>query len=213
MFTGIIREIGTVKSVKSSARALRLVIGLKAVASGLNTGDSIAVNGVCLTAVMSGRDKVEFDVMEETAKRSTIAMLKDGDMVNLERAVRTGEAFDGHFVQGHVDCVGKIIRAGNDAGGYSIEVEVPKIFEALYVEKGSVAIDGVSLTVGRSAANIFSVHIIPHTLKETTLGLKKPGDKVNVEFDIIGKYIAKASAPGRSSSNLTESFLKQNGFI
>ena len=189
MFTGIIKELGKIHRISGLGNMYKLSVEAKDIAGGLNIGDSVSVNGACLT--LTGKDKsiLEFDVMGETFKRTNISKLKIGESVNLEGALKAGDPFGGHFVTGHIDCVGRISqirRAGDD---YSIEVAFPVGYKKLVVEKGSIALDGISLTVGVVSNNSAIVHIIPHTLKVTTLGSKRSGDEVNIEFDIIGKYI------------------------
>jgi len=215
MFTGIIKEIGKINRVDKKDGTVSIVIGSREIVRALNIGDSVAVNGACLTAVNVTQSVIEFDVMEETARRSTIANLREGDTVNLEGSMKVDGVFGGHFVQGHVDCVGIIKNIGISESNFAMNVELPKGFEGLYVNKGSVTLDGVSLTIGKTGANSLEVYVIPHTLKATTLGSKKAGDKINVEFDIIGKYIAKArdAALNSTSSKVTEKFLEDSGFI
>lgn len=211
MFTGIIKEIGKIRNIRQNGNTLSLEITSNSVVGGICIGDSVAVNGVCLTVTGKDKSSLSFDVMAETVRRSTLAGLNNGDAVNLEGSIRADGAFGGHFVQGHVDCAGRVRHISKSAGTFSMEIEVPEGFDSLYVDKGSVALDGVSLTIGECGRNGFSVHIIPHTLKETTLGLKRAGDKINVEFDIIGKYAAKKSVS--PASKVDENFLKDKGFI
>ena len=189
MFTGIIKELGKVRRISGLGGVYKLSVEAKDVAGGLNIGDSVAVNGACLT--LTGKDKniLDFDVMGETFKRTNISMLKIGESVNLEGALRAGDPLGGHFVAGHIDCVGRIKQIKRAGDSYSIEVAFPGEYKKLVVEKGSIALDGISLTVGIVGNGSAAVHIIPHTLKVTTLGSKRPGDEVNIEFDIIGKYI------------------------
>ncbi len=211
MFTGIIKEIGSISRIEKKGGIISVTINAKDSARGLNVGDSVAINGACLTAVKVTQSAVTFDVMEETARRSTTAHLKEGDSVNLEGSMRADGTFGGHFVQGHIDCVGIINAIGRKDGNFSIKIGLPEGFENLYVDKGSIAIDGVSLTIGAAEENGVEVYVIPHTLKATTLGAKKAGDKVNVEFDVIGKYIARTEN-GRQRTEVTEKFLKDKGF-
>jgi riboflavin synthase len=159
----------------------------------------------------AGNGALSFDVMEETVRRTALAGLRPGDAVNLEGSLKAGGGIDGHFVLGHVDCVGTVetIRKADD--DFVMRLAIPAGFGHLVVEKGSVAVDGVSLTVGEAGDRAFSVYLIPHTLKETTLGSRKAGSSVNIEFDIIGKYIARLNAAGRHA--ITEDFLKSEGFI
>jgi riboflavin synthase len=151
-----------------------------------------------------------FDVMAETVRRTTLAGLRSKDKVNLENSIRIGGGMDGHFVLGHVDCVGTFKEAREKGEEFIIQITIPDGFDHLLVEKGSVTIDGVSLTVGEVEKRTFCVYLIPHTLKETTLGSKGPGSRVNVEFDIIGKYVAKLEASARPG--ITEDFLRARGF-
>jgi len=227
MFTGIVREMGRVNRIEKKGGIVLITISSKEVVRGLNIGDSVAVSGVCLTAVKTAGSAITFDVMEETVRRSTLAHLKEGDTVNLEGSMGVDGVFGGHFVQGHIDCVGTIRHINKKGDSFSIDIGVPDGFSGLYVNKGSVAIDGISLTIGECKGNGFDVYIIPHTLKSTTLGLKAPGDKINVEFDVIGKYIAKTTSHsgngtnlsnsfpgmGQASPRVTEKFLEDKGFI
>ncbi|MDO8536512.1 MAG: riboflavin synthase [Candidatus Omnitrophota bacterium] len=189
MFTGIVKELGKVRGISGLGSVYKISVEAMNIASGVNIGDSVAVNGVCLT--LTGKDKsvLDFDVMGETFKRTNISKLKIGESVNLEGALRVGEQLGGHFVSGHIDCVGRIKNVLRSGDNYSIEVVFPQEYNKLVVEKGSIALDGISLTVGMAGKTGATVHIIPHTLKTTTLGSKRPGDEVNIEFDVIGKYI------------------------
>ena len=189
MFTGIVKELGKVRRISGLGRVYKLSVEAKDIACGLNIGESVAVNGACLT--LTGKDKnvLDFDVMGETFKRTNISKLKPGESVNLELALRAGDPLGGHFVTGHIDCVGRIREIKRAGDSYSIEVAFPGEYKKFVVEKGSISLDGISLTVGSVGGGNAVVHIIPHTLKVTTLGSKRPGDEVNIEFDIIGKYI------------------------
>jgi len=181
------------------------------VSKGANIGDSIAVNGACLTLVENARGIMVFDVMEETVRRTGLLDVRSGDRVNLEDSLKTGGPLGGHFVLGHVDCVGTVKKIENNGGEYSIEIEFPAEFSHLVVEKGSVALDGISLTVGEVGRGSLKVYVIPHTLKMTNLSGKRERDKVNIEFDIIGKYLARFRDLDKKGG-VTESFLKQMGF-
>jgi len=189
MFTGIVKEMGRVRRISGLGGIYKLSLEAKEAAIGLNIGESLSVNGTCLT--LTGRDKnlLDFDVMNETFKRTNISKLKIGDPVNLESALRAGDPMGGHFVTGHIDCVGRIRGIKQVGDSYSIEVAFPGVYKKLVVEKGSITLDGISLTVGSVGNDSAVVHIIPHTLKNTTLGSRRSGDEVNIEFDIIGKYI------------------------
>lgn len=191
MFTGIVKELGKVRRISGLGGAYRLSVEAKDIAGGLSTGDSMAVNGACLT--LTGKDKniLDFDVMGETYKRTNISKLKLGEVVNLESALRAGDPLGGHFVTGHIDCTGRIRQIRHAGDNYSILIAFPGKYKKLVVEKGSIALDGVSLTIGIVGNDSATVHIIPHTLKVTTLGFRRLGDEVNIEFDIIGKYILR----------------------
>lgn len=211
MFTGIISQTALVKRFGKNGPAYRLEVESSDIPKDVAIGDSVAVNGVCLTLVETNPKFMGFDVMEETVRKSTLSELKTGDTVNLERSLKAGGTIGGHFVQGHVDCVGRIAGIKKSGGESSIEIEFPPQFEKLIVEKGSVAIDGISLTIGEVRKGGFKVYVIPHTLKVTNLGSKRAGDRVNLEFDIIGKYIARLEGL-RDNGKVTEKFLRDNGF-
>ena len=209
MFTGIIKELGIVQRFDRKDDLYRLVIESKEVSKSVDIGGSAAVNGVCLTLVGKNKKALSFDVMEETVRKTTFAVLKNGEKVNLEGALKADGSLGGHFVLGHIDCVGKIKRIQKSGKEFFMEIGFPGQFGNLVVEKGSIAIDGVSLTVGEIGSSIFKVYLIPYTIKETTLGFKKTGNDVNLEFDIIGKYAAGLPA---KTSRVTEDFLKSKGF-
>lgn len=217
MFTGIIEEKGTVRRVLRGAHSGVLEIEAKIVLSGLNIGDSIAVNGVCLTVTAFDRRQFSADVMPETLSRSSLAVLSPGSAVNLERALPANGRLGGHIVSGHVDGMGTIraIRREENAIWFTIQAS-PSLLRYI-VEKGSVAIDGISLTVAKVSQRDFSVSVIPHTAAVTTLGQRSVGDAVNLETDIIGKYVEKLlrtaePAPAASGSTLSLEFLARHGF-
>ena len=215
MFTGIIEEIGTVSAVKKGALQTRLSVSGEKIFGDLKIGDSVAVNGVCLTAAEISGKTFTADVMNETLNRSSLSGLKPGSHVNLERAMAADGRFGGHIVAGHVDGTGTVtdIKKDGNAVWYTIEADYTIIM--YIVEKGSVAIDGISLTVAGVTDSSFSVSIIPHTAAETILSEKKCGDKVNLENDIIGKYVEKLMSynkPEKSQSRITAEFLARNGF-
>lgn len=215
MFTGIVEEIGTVRAVRRGAHSSVLSIGAEAVLSDLKIGDSVAVNGVCLTA--TGRDGGGFtaDVMHETLNRSSLGALVPGSPVNLERAMAANDRFGGHIVSGHIDGAGAITATRRDDNAVWYTVQAGPGVLRYVVEKGSIAIDGVSLTVASVEADRFSVSLIPHTAAATVLGRKRPGDVVNLEADIIGKYVEKLLLPREETpapSGITLEFLAQNGF-
>ena len=215
MFTGIIEEIGKVIRVQRTAGSSFIEIQAEKVLTDALIGDSIAVNGVCLTVTDMTNDTFRADVMNETLSRSSLGSLVSGSMVNLERAMAANGRFGGHIVSGHIDGTGIITDVKNDgiAVWYTISAEDSLL--RYIVEKGSIAIDGISLTVAKVTNSTFGVSIIPHTASETTLSMKKTGDIVNLENDIIGKYVErliKTSEHHTRSSNITMEFLAKNGF-
>ena len=211
MFTGLIRELSVLRTFTRSGNVYRLEAGSDIISKDAVIGDSVSVNGICLTLTEKKHGLLAFDIMEETVRRTALAFLKSGDKVNLEDSLKTGGPLGGHFVLGHVDCMGKIKKVDNSDGEYAIEIGFPGEFSHLVVEKGSVAVDGISLTVGEVGLGSLKVYIIPHTLKITNLGLRRAGDKVNIEFDIIGKYLSRFRDLDKKGG-VTEQFLKQMGF-
>ncbi len=191
MFTGLIEEKGKVVRVSPGAGGVKLTVQGPMVSEGLKLGDSVAVNGVCLTAVQIAPPMLTFDVVRETVERSTIGRLRPGSSVNLERALRAGDRMGGHMVQGHVDSAGVIRDIRRGGSETVIRFEAPPEVMQLVVEKGSIAVDGISLTVAEVGKEWFEVAVIPHTLAETTLGDAAQGSTVNLETDIIGKYVYK----------------------
>jgi len=192
MFTGIIEELGyVVKFDKetTSRSAAKMKINLGKLAKGLKIGDSVAINGVCLTAIGISKNNAEFEMIGETIKKTNLGFLQKGDKVNIERSLKVGQRLEGHFVLGHVDGVGKIIEIKSTAEQVKIWIQIPKELSKYIIKKGSVTVDGISLTVVDIKQNKFSVSIIPHTMQITNLNSKKEGDKVNIETDILGKYI------------------------
>lgn len=221
MFTGLIEEIGTLRSVRRQGEAMVLAIGAERVVEDVKTGDSIAVNGVCLTVIDYDRGGFRADVMPETYRHTNLGELSPGSPVNLERAMQAGGRFGGHLVQGHVDGVGVIRARTPEANAVVFEIE-PREARLLrtVVPQGSVTLDGISLTVvdADRAAGRFTVSIIPHTLKETVLQFKRAGDTVNIENDILGKYVdhllsLRDGGGSRAGGGLTEAKLRENGFI
>jgi len=192
MFTGIIEELGEVRMLSRRGRVSLLEIGLGSAdfTGGIKKGDSVAVNGACLTAVSVRQDALQFEVMPETLNITNLGSLKASEKVNLERALKVGDRISGHFVSGHIDCIG-IIRSKRHSGGNLVfEIAVPVEFMKNIIPKGSVAVDGISLTIVEKKANSFTVYLIPHTLEHTTLKFKGPSAKFNVEFDILVKKAA-----------------------
>lgn len=192
MFTGIVEGLGKIvkfdKNTKNRSAA-KMKISLGKLAKGLRIGDSVAINGVCLTAVNVIRNIAEFEMVGETIKRTNLGSLELGDKVNIERSLKVGDRLEGHFVLGHVDGVGIITKLEKQSNQIKIWMELPKELSRYVTQKGSITIDGISLTVVDKLKNTFSVSIIPHTMKITNLALKKIGDKVNIETDVLGKYI------------------------
>ncbi len=202
MFTGIIEAVGTVTEIEPEGELVRLTIRAPEVSDGLRIGDSVAVSGACLTVTALVEDRLRFDGIRETLERTALGDLRAGSRVNLERPLRANARLDGHIVQGHVDGVGSVRRLERRDEDVRLFVDSDREFTDLLVEKGSVAIDGVSLTVVGVEDASFDVALIPHTLEHTTLGERRPGDRLNLEADILAKYvkrfverIAPASAP------------------
>ena len=194
MFTGLIADIGTVAEVKSGDEGARLLINTK-LAGELEPGDSIAVNGVCLTAAQADRAGFEAEAMNQTLRVSSLSPLQAGDRVNLELAVRAGDRLGGHFVQGHVDGTAEVLEAEQDGFARRLRVGLDPELEALVVDRGSVALDGVSLTVSGLGDGWLEVSLIPETLERSNLGDVEPGQRLNVECDVIGKYVQRLMAP------------------
>ncbi len=193
MFTGIIKCMGIVEDVRMSegeGSAMTITVDIKEIAARVGVGDSIAVNGVCLTVVALEGSRARFNLVGETIARTNLGMLKRGDSVNLEPSLRVGDSIDGHFVLGHVDGIGRIVERREERDQVIMSIEVPNSLMRYIAVKGSIAVDGVSLTVTSIKDNRFSVALIPHTLQVTTLGRKREGDTVNIEVDMIARYLA-----------------------
>lgn len=212
MFTGIIEEIGTVRRIEHGAKGARLTIQAKTVLEDTRIGDSIATNGVCLTVVSMTGDSFSADVMVESLRRSSLGTLQGGSPVNLERAMAANGRFGGHIVSGHIDGTGTIASQKREDNAVWVKIKTPAPLLRYIVEKGSIAIDGVSLTVAAVTDTDFSVSIIPHTGAQTILLGKKPGDPVNLECDVIGKYVEKLTAPHKTGG-ISTNFLAENGFL
>ena len=191
MFSGIVEEMGRLKKASRRANITLLEIEADKVIPGTRIGDSILVDGACLTVVACGPGSLSFEVMPETMKTANFSSLRITGRVNLERSLKVGDRLSGHFVTGHIDCAGVIRSKGYTEGNLCFEIAIPAGFTRYILPKGSIAVNGVSLTLAGRKSNCFSVYIIPHTLKNTNLGQKEPSDKVNVEFDIL----AKGSSP------------------
>ena len=219
MFTGIIEGLGTIYALQSSGEGKKLTIEADFVLKETKKGDSISVSGACLTAVVINGGRFTVDVSPETLSRSTFGQAKIGDRVNIERAMRLSDRLDGHLVSGHIDGIGKIVQRKTRSNAILISVEAPESLCRFMIEKGSVAVDGISLTINRCTQNSFEVSIIPYTSKLTTIGFKGIGTHVNIETDMIGKYVAKFLAGmqtgGKVSgkSDITMDFLARAGFL
>jgi riboflavin synthase len=195
MFTGIVRELGRVVSVDGGSGGRVLVVEAPGTAARLGVGDSISVNGCCLTAESVEGARISMHAVPETLARSTLGRLSAGDAVNLEPAVRAGDALGGHYVQGHVDAVGRVQSVEAEGDGLRVFVEAPEDVLRYCVQKGSVAVDGVSLTVAELGSEEFAVALVPHTLEATTLSALAPGQEVNLEVDVLAKYVERLLEP------------------
>jgi riboflavin synthase len=212
MFTGIVKGKGKVDSIRRHGNDLRLCIWSKDLPfADYETGESIAVNGVCLTVVELEKDRFHADVSTETLRVTALDGLVVGSEVNLEPALAVGERLGGHIVSGHVDCVGELVARGVEARSVRLDFEIPAEFARYVARKGSVTVDGVSLTVNSVAGNIFSVNIIPHTSDVTIMGDYQVGSAVNVEVDVLARYIERLI--DRGDSGLTMEFLRTNGYV
>lgn len=199
MFTGLVQELGRVRSVEPAGDGLRLEVEAPAIAAEVAPGDSVSVSGCCLTATEVAPDGFRCDVMAETLARTALGGLAAGDPVNLELALRLGDRLGGHFVQGHVDATGEVTAVDEEGFARRVRIAAPAGLLRYVVEKGSIALDGISLTVTDVDEEGFGVAIIPHTLAVTTLGARQPGDRVNVEVDIVAKYVERLVAPHERS--------------
>jgi len=216
MFTGIVEEIGSIKGVRRGAASAQLTVGAERVLEDARVGDSIAVNGVCLTVVHLAPYEFTADVMAETLSKTNLGALVAGDRVNLERALRLEDRLGGHIVSGHIDGVGTITRLEKHDIATLVTIRAPREVMRYIIKKGSVAIDGISLTVVDFQADSFQVSLIPHTAHATALGLKKVGATVNLEGDVIGKYVERLAAFRESSgeeSKISLNFLAEHGFL
>ena len=213
MFTGIIEEVGQVARIGGGS----LVVNCSKVIEDVHLGDSIAVNGVCLTVTHFDRSGFTADVMPETVRRTSLAELKKGSPVNLERALTLASRLGGHIVSGHIDGTGEIVQFADEGNAILMTVSADSSLLRYIVEKGSVALDGISLTVAQVTDSDFTVSLIPHTREVTNLGSKKTGSPINIETDVLGKYVEKmlkgsSSASAKAQSNMTLDFLRENGF-
>lgn len=214
MFTGIIEEVGVIEELDNRGSYARINIGCKRILEDIKIGDSISVNGVCLTVTDISGKGFYADVMPETYRRTNLSLLKKGDKVNLERAMKLNGRFGGHIVLGHVDGVGEIIEKEKEHNAIIYSIRPPFELLKYIIFKGSVAIDGISLTVSELEENCFKVSIIPHTAENTILSEKRNGDKVNIECDVIGKYVERLMNFNYDEKrDITIDFLKEHGFL
>lgn len=217
MFTGLVEELGKVTNITRTSQSVRITIGADKVLTDVKIGDSIAVNGTCLTAVDYNTKSFTADVMPETVNRTVLASLKPGDIVNLERCLKVGDRLGGHIVSGHVDGVGTITAKQRNDIAIIVTITASPHLLRYIIPKGSIAVDGTSLTVVEVGPDWFTVSLIPHTAGLTTVGLKSSGQPVNLEVDIIGKYVERLLrqpiSQNESSPKLTAQFLQENGFL
>ena len=217
MFTGLVAELGTVQGLARQGNSYHLTVGAKKVLENLKIGDSVAVNGACLTVVRMDDSGFTADVMPETVRLTNIGSLQPGSKVNLERTLRLCDGLDGHIVSGHVEGLGTIYEQRPEGIAVVVTIATPPELLKYIIKKGSIAIDGISLTVTEVTDTSFSVSLIPHTAKETTLGLKKVGDSVNLETDILGKYVERMLTWHQKQEGKTDTLdmnmLLENGFV
>ena len=209
MFTGIVEEIGHINSVNNDS----ISVSCKKILEDINIGDSIAVNGVCLTVTSFDNSSFNADVSYETMRVTKLGDLQVNDSVNLERAMLATSRFGGHIVSGHIDCVGKILNINKNGNFYELNISIPDGNAQYIIKKGSITVDGISLTIYDLTNNSVKIAVIPYTFENTNLKTLKANSFVNIEFDILGKYVEKKLLMNDNKSNITENFLKENGFI
>lgn len=212
MFTGIVEDRGKILRADARGQGKRLMVRVPAYLTDLHLGDSINVNGTCLTVVEKTGDSVAVDVSSETLEKTTFREVREGDEVNLERAMKLSDRLGGHLVTGHVDGVGTLVERRSERDFVHLRIQIPKSVSRYVVTKGSIAIDGISLTVNACGRDEIEITLIPYTLEKTTLIGKRMGDRLNLETDILGKYVEKLME-GRESGKVTSSFLREHGFI
>lgn len=213
MFTGIIEEKGFINDFVPEAGGAKIVVNCHNILEDMKIGDSIAINGCCQTVVAFDENSFTAQVSRETLNITTFKYFKSGTLVNLERALTPSSRMGGHIVQGHIDCVGKFIKKVLMDQFLELYFEIPALESKYVVYKGSIAVDGVSLTVAEINKNVFKTAIIPHTYNNTNLASLNNGDFVNIETDILGRYVEKFLSPNNNVSNITENFLQENGFL
>lgn len=212
MFTGIVEELGRIASFNKYSGGAKMRVSAEVVTAGTNDGDSIAVNGVCLTALEVSADGFSADVSQETLDRSTLGSLKTGSAVNLERAVTPSTRLGGHIVQGHVDGRGEFLSAVQNGDFWTVRIGYPAEMGQYFVYKGSVSVEGISLTIASLADPYFEIAVIPKTWELTNLSTLKPGDAVNLEADVIAKYVERILTYGKKDTGVTMEMLKDAGF-
>lgn len=212
MFTGLIEEIATIANIRNIGSGKRITVNAKKIMDDLAIDDSVAINGVCQTVVELGDNHFTVEAVEETISKTTFGKLRNNQKVNLERALRLSDRLGGHIVQGHVDTTGRIGTINQLAAGRNIWIEFPGQFRKYIIQHGSICIDGVSLTVARVEGTKFMVTVIPHTRNVTTIGTISPGENVNLEFDIIGKYVENISKHQEKSNSIWDAFIDQPNY-
>ncbi|HUL20960.1 MAG TPA: riboflavin synthase [Thermodesulfobacteriota bacterium] len=214
MFTGIVEDAGKITRIEHKGQEKRLTLELPSHLTELQLGDSLNINGVCLTVVQKNEQRIEVDLSLETLQKTTLSELKEGDQVNLERALRLSDRLGGHIVTGHVDGIGEIAESREGRGFLQLKIRIPESVSRYVVQKGSIAIDGISLTVNEFQEGEIQVTLIPYTIEKTTLMRKRVGDRVNLEGDILGKYVEKFLSRGdQKTGRVGLNFLKEHGFI
>ncbi len=213
MFTGLVRCVGTVGEATPFGRGKRFRVAVGEIAAGAGVGQSIAVNGVCLTITSLAGNDATFDAVSETLSRTNLGLLKPGSKVNLEPALKAGGALDGHIVLGHIDAMANVIGIRNDSSDNRVlNIALPPSIRHLVAEKGSIAINGISLTVAEAGDDWFTVAVIPHSWENTTLSLLRSGEGVNLEADVMARYAARILRCNSGGNGMSEDFLRQNGF-
>ncbi len=214
MFTGIVEELGVISAIRRSHEGGKITIKAEKAIEGTNVSDSISVNGVCLTVVDVSTDRITMDILKETLDRSTLAKASVSDKVNLERSLLPSSRLGGHFVFGHVDCRGRIVEVNRAGRDWLFKFSVDQDLMPFIAPKGSIAVDGISLTVVETVGSTFTVYMIPHTYEKTTMQFRKPGDDVNIEVDMLARYVHQAiSSMQNKDSKITEDYLRKTGFI
>ncbi len=216
MFTGLIEDKGKVVSLTQSGKNWKLIVETALPVADIKIGDSIAINGACLTVEEMSGQLLTFHTLYETLDRTSLGAIKTGSSVNMERALRFGDRLDGHIVSGHIDTTVELISVEKTTTDIVVKLQVPKEYELQLIEKGSIAIDGISLTIAKLTDSYFTVHLIPVTWDHTNLSEKKTGDRINIETDVIGKYIQRQldrTSPATKGSNITMGTLAEAGFF